>query len=257
MAKRNKLQKILAKWPNETILLSKKLDELGISRQLQGTYVKSGWIQRIGVGAYKKTEDKENILGAVYAIQKLQGLSVHIAGYSSLSLQSIEHHITMEEGVLGLIGVPGLNLPAWFKNHWSGKFAFSRSNMFSCELGLKQLTVGDFSVIVSTPERAFLEVFSQVKTDATFENAAETFFSYLSWDLKLCHQLLIDCKSARAKRMFLFLLDRHVSKSIRALDKSGIDCGSGVIQFVKKGKYLGEYNIMVPDSFAVSEGSEY
>ena len=63
-----------------------------ISPELQERYTKSGWLESIGHGAYKKFSDEVNWLGAVYALQSQAHLNIHVGGLTALSLYGREHY---------------------------------------------------------------------------------------------------------------------------------------------------------------------
>lgn len=144
-----------------------------------------------------------------------------------------------------------------FEDHWREKFHFSCSSQFSTPIGIGSHSIGEFSVLISSPERAFLEEFSKVYNSESFEYAAETFFLYSSWKLKLLRQLLMDSNSMHANRLFAFLIEKHSSNSLQGLDLSDVSMGRSVIQYVKRGKFISKYKIMVPEKYAESNESPF
>ncbi|MCW9705737.1 AbiEi antitoxin N-terminal domain-containing protein [Fodinibius salsisoli] len=49
----------------------------GVYKQLADVYETSGWLERIGRGAYKRKGNDLLWEGGLYALQKLQGLPIH------------------------------------------------------------------------------------------------------------------------------------------------------------------------------------
>ncbi|HYX07557.1 MAG TPA: AbiEi antitoxin N-terminal domain-containing protein, partial [Bacteroidales bacterium] len=82
-----KINQILQKWPQGTVITTSWLKSQGVSRQSVDNYKKSGWLERIGQGAYKRKGDEISWPGALYALQKLEKLPIHVGGKTALELQ--------------------------------------------------------------------------------------------------------------------------------------------------------------------------
>ena len=65
-------------------------------------------------------------------------------------------------------------------------------------------------------------------------------------------RLLEACHSIKAKRLFLFMADRHNHAWFKRLDMSRIDLGSGKRSFVEGGRYDPKYRITVPETLVSS-----
>ena len=59
------------------------------------------------------------------------------------------------------------------------------------------------------------------------------------------NELLIQCKSVKVKRLFMYLATRAGYSWVAKLDKDKIDFGSGVRVIDKTGYFDKEYNIIV------------
>lgn len=75
-----KINILLKKWPKGSVAVSSWLNEQGIYRQLIQAYQKSDWVNSIGGGAFVRSDDKINWIGALFAIQTQLKLPVHAAG---------------------------------------------------------------------------------------------------------------------------------------------------------------------------------
>jgi len=58
--------------------------------------------------------------------------------------------------------------------------------------------------------------------------------------------LLVDCRSVKVKRLFLFFADRHSHAWVRHLDRKRIELGTGKRMLVKGGRFDPKYQITVP-----------
>jgi hypothetical protein len=64
----SKINKLLQNHPSKVVLLSSWLAEQGYSLDLQKRYRKSNWLESLGSGTMKRTGDKVDFTGALYAI---------------------------------------------------------------------------------------------------------------------------------------------------------------------------------------------
>ncbi len=66
----DKLNLLLKSWVKGSIKLSSHLVHNGYSKELLQKYVKSNWLESLGYGAYKLSEDNVDWLGAVENFQR-------------------------------------------------------------------------------------------------------------------------------------------------------------------------------------------
>ena len=111
-----KLKKLLDLHVPGTIILASWLDANGFSHDLQQRYRRSGWLQSVGVGAFKRPNENFTWQGAIYSFQK-QGKSISYRSLSSLSLLGFSHYIRTEPESVYLFSDLKATLPSWFKNY--------------------------------------------------------------------------------------------------------------------------------------------
>ena len=114
---RIKLRKLFEVLQQGNVITVALLDSLGISNDLRNYYLKSGWIEPLGRGAYKKPNDNIEWQGAVNAIQKQTNTQVHIGGLTALSLQGYSHFIRLAKDSLQLFSPQKTKLPKWFLDY--------------------------------------------------------------------------------------------------------------------------------------------
>jgi hypothetical protein len=56
--KKSKLNQLFYAWPSGTVAIQAWLEQQGISPNLTNWYLKSGWLESIGHGAYKRPGDQ-------------------------------------------------------------------------------------------------------------------------------------------------------------------------------------------------------
>ena len=107
-------------------------------------------------------------------------------------------------------------------------------------------------LMLSLPERAILELLDCVPQRETFQQADVLFDGLGNLRPRLLHTLLVECRSVKVKRLFLWFAERHGHAWMTKLDRRGIDLGQGKRMLVSGGKLDTKYNITVPEKFDAS-----
>ena len=249
----SKINQILKKWPPGTVALLRWLNAHGISKDLARVHVKGGWISPIGSGAYLRSGDAVNWKGGVFALQQHAQKRIWPGGLTALSLQGYAHHLPIGSETVWLFGAPGERLPKWFKQHqWGQEMNFLAPDLFeSSELDVSGGNFGAFSINISSPERAVVELLYQVPNTFSFAFAAEIVQGLVSLRPGLMQQFLESCRSIKAKRLLLFLAGFYQQQWLKHLDRRKINLGSGKRQIIEGGRLDSEYQITVPMEFAI------
>lgn len=248
---RTKLNRLLRAWPQGTVAVSSWLEKQGAYQQLLHEYEKSGWIERIGQGAYIRAGDSIEWTGGLYALQKHLKLPVHVAAKTALQMQGYAHFLPLGKGrVVTLFGTPGTRLPTWFRRYdWGVKLRYVTTKLFADapDAGLTTKTLSTWDVTLSAPERAMMEVLHLVPGKETFEEASLLMQGLTTLRPRLVQSLLEQCQSVKVKRLFMFLAESHNHAWVRKLDLSQVDFGKGKRMIVKGGRFDAKYKITVPD----------
>lgn len=105
---------------------------------------------------------------------------------------------------------------------------------------------GGHAIPLAAPERAAIEAVNAVPHSISFEQADTLFQGLTKLQPELLSALLRSCCSVRAKRLFLFYVDRHQHDWADKLDRYGIDLGHGRRLLAPRGKMDAHYQITVP-----------
>jgi len=251
----SKINLILQKWPSGTIAVTKWFNANGVSSQLLNKYKKSGWIEAVGTGAFKKANDNVDYTGGVYAIQNQLGLSIHPGGKTALSMQGKAHYLELKTKNAYLYRFKDEKIPAWFKNQtWDISIKHCSSNFLPRDMELIDYKINNYEIKISSPARAILECL-------LFASNAE--------DLLACYQLmeglnnlnpgkvnnlLKSCTSVKVKRLFLFMADDIGHAWFKYINLSDIDIGRGKRSFGKNGIYIDKYKITIPKNMKEYHG---
>lgn len=249
--KEKKLNRLLSEWLPGTVAVQPWLEKRGIYRQLTNAYVKSGWLKKLGRGAFMKAGDMVMWTGGLYAIQKQLGLSIHIGAQTALSIKGFAHYMALgEDRTVTLFGTPNEKLPSWFlKRKWQLNFLYSSTNLFNDNktLGLTESKDDSYAVTLSTPERAIMELIYLMPKHAQFEDAQLTMESLTTLRPNVIQALLEDCNSIKVKRFFMWLAEYNQHKWVERLDLTNVDFGKGKRTLFKGGVFNKKYQITVPE----------
>lgn len=246
-----KLNHLLSEWLPDTVAVQPWLEKRGIYRQLTNAYVQSGWLKKLGRGAFMRAGDKVTWMGGLHAIQKQLGLSIHIGAQTALNIKGFAHYLALgEDRVVTLFGAPNEKLPAWFvKVPWQMRLVYKSTNLFSDNqtLGLSESKDERFTVTLSTPERAMMELIYLIPKYAQYEDTQLAMESLTTLRPKLVQALLEDCNSVKVKRYFMWLAEHNQHNWLKRLDLAKVDFGKGKRTIFKGGVFNKKYQITVPD----------
>jgi hypothetical protein len=246
--KRKKLNQLVLKFPKGIVFTSSWLVQKGFSYELINKYKKSKWLIPIGRGAYILAHDNVEWSGGVFAIQNQLKLRVHVGGKTALQLKGLSHFVPAEIKKIFLFGSPGEKLPSWFKNYnWNVVFHYITTNLFNHNLGLSEQNMGDFTIRVSSPERAIMEVLYLVPQKQSYEECITLMENLIALRPALIQLLLENCNSIKVKRLFLHLAERFAHPWLKKLNLSKVDLGRGKRLIIKGGYFNSKYQIVVPE----------
>lgn len=149
---------------------SRQLAELGVSADLAVSYVRSGWLTRLARGVFSRAGDTP-LLGPSLVVLQEQMPGLHVGGKTALAWHGIQHFVDARPK-LTLFGWENRPLPEWFTARFPS--TFRRKRLFK-ETPSKLLHVGTLperagDALVSNPERAFLELLSEVGVRQSLED---------------------------------------------------------------------------------------
>jgi len=247
--KKTKINRLIDQWTIGAPSVTSYLGHLDFSRDLLVRYKNSGWLEPFGRGAYIRSGDKINWLGALYTLQTQLRLPVHAGGKTALELKGYAHYLPARQNKVFLYGPRGLILPAWFKGDRFGvEFVVTRTNLFpaDCREGFTDFKERDFSVRIAAPERAAMEMLHLVPKEVRFDDAQLIMENLVALRTDAVQWLLEACRSIKVKRLFLYMAERQEHTWLSKLDLSKIDLGKGKRMIIPHGRYDSKYQITVP-----------
>lgn len=186
-------------------LTSQDLSALGISPDLAVHYVRAGWLTRLAKGVFSRAKDSLSMHPSLVLLQRrIEGL--HVGGKSALDWYGVRQYLP-QQPVLHLYGWSAAKLPDWFTERFPAEY--HRKRLFD-EPSDALLNVGAFeqrngAPAVSSPERALLEVLSEVGVRQPLQEARELTESTYSLRADVLRHLLQRCTSIKTVRLCLQL----------------------------------------------------
>ncbi|QQR81242.1 MAG: type IV toxin-antitoxin system AbiEi family antitoxin [Deltaproteobacteria bacterium] len=254
--KGGKLNNLLTHWPRGAVYTSSWLNQHGFTSDRIADYKKSHWLYTIGDNAMAKSGDKVDWKGGLYALQKQLDLPIHVGGKTALSLLGYSHYVAPKQTLVTLYSPPGIRLPVWFKKYdWSTEFELVTTNLFPAKKssGFQDYESGEFTITISSPERAMMETLHLVPQEQSLDEAKYLMENLTTLRPSLVQTLLKDCHSIKVRRLFMFLAEECNQPWVKKLNLSEIDFGKGNRVIVKEGYLDPKYKITVPKDFKVQE----
>src|SRR5580704_770685 len=271
--------------PDGLVVDAPWLESHGYSRSLRNHYLKKGWLEPLVRGVYRRPSAPLPGRGKVHdllweqvvvSLQTLMNKPIAIGGRTALELQGFSHYLTpsgpREVNLYGNEDPPSgvcrlrLNTRLVFHNttklfrlavgsrpsrRQTARLTDTPSpHIADSQVGLMRQAWGHWNwpLLMSTPERAILELLEQVPQKETFHQADMLMEGLRNLSPKRLQQLLADCRSIKVKRLFFWFAERHNHAWHKKLDRAAIDLGRGKRMLVRGGKLDTKFNITVPEN---------
>lgn len=254
MSKLNQLARTL---PEGLVVDALWMERHGYSTSLRSQYVSAGWLVQPHRSTYKRPIGLLDWQRTVISLQKLMGHNLVVGGRTALELQGFSHYLSASgPKVIHLYGKeppPGwlfkLPLHESFRFHKSQVLFKSRADEPGLQGGTLRQLQGTFEwpLIVSTPERAMLELLNELPQHESFHHVDMLVEGLRTLSPKRLQSLLVDCRSIKVKRLFFWFAERHQHPWFKQIDRTIINLGVGKRMLVKGGKLDPKYLITVPE----------
>ncbi len=208
-------------------LTSGDLRKLGISADLATHYVKAGWLTRLSRGVYAKPGDELSDHPSLLVLQRTYA-DLYVGGKTALDWYGYRQYIA-HRPILRLYSRSTIpRLPSWFTERFP--VTYHRKRLFR-ESPAHLLFVRPFEdrtnePNVSEPERAALELLSDVGVRQPLQEARELLESTYTFRAHVLQELLQHCTSVKTVRLCLQLGKELSLPWANELDASALPKGS-------------------------------
>jgi len=247
----SKLKKLLDLHVPGTIILASWLEANGFSYDLQQRYRKSGWLESVGVGAFKRPNEPVTWQGALYSVQKQAKLPVYIGGLTALSMLGYSHYMRTGTEPVYLFSDLKTRLPAWFKKYrWKESINHIKTSFLPKGVGMDEYNEIPFPLTIASPERAIFECLYLTPEKLDLMETYQIMSGLVNLRPNMIQGLLEECNSVKVKRLFLYMSNKTNHQWSQFLDLSSVDLGQGDRSIVKNGVYDPKFRITIPKELA-------
>ena len=282
--KRSKLNRLHRLLPEGLVADAAWFTRMGYPSSLRSRYLASGWLQPVTRGVFRRPLHKPGLEATpaplrwqhiVVSLQTVLEHPVAVGGRTALELHGLAHYLSSEgprevhlygdEQAPGRLGK--LPIAMSFVHHNARKLfrtepiavgldglksamavdRLSHQGQIHGSLTWRYFGDRDWPLMLSTPERAVLELLDELPGGEMFHQADKLMESLVGLSPKRVRRLLAECRSVKVKRLFLWFAERHAHPWLERLDRDGIDLGTGKRILVRGGKLDPKYRITVPE----------
>ncbi len=245
-----KINQLLQKWPSNTVATAKWLNHEGVDHRLASKYVESGWLARLGHGAYVRTGSNVNWAGGVHALRSQLKLDLHLGAITAMELRGHAHYLALAGRGIILFGNRGLKLPAWFSNHqWSHSVTLVATGVFQHRDDYTSIVeVDGIEITTASLELAAFEMLYLVPKRQSYEEALQIMVSLTTLRPHVVQQILDNCTSVKVKRLFMHIAEELELPCAEHLDMSTVDFGAGRRTIHAGGELKPKYDLVVADT---------
>ncbi len=222
----SKLNNLYTRLPGGSPVTSARLAEMGISADLAVHYARAGWLKRLARGVYCRPGETLLLHPSLLVLQR-RTAGLHVGGKTALEWYGVRQYVS-QQTVLHLYGWVTACLPDWFFQHFPSEY--HRKRLF-VEKPDQMFSVGGFenrdnAPLVSTPERALLELLDEVGVRQPLQEAREIAEGAYNLRAEVLTDLLKRCTSVKTVRLCL-RLGRELSLPWAGkLDEAALPTGS-------------------------------
>ena len=244
--------------PEGFITTHKWLMEHNLSSHAIDNLVKSNQLESISKGVYVRNVGKITWQSVVFSLQSVLKLDFVVGGLTALEMQGLSHYLSLSEDKI--VHLFGNNvLPQWVTNlELNVKFVRRTTHSLFAENSKENKQFQPFTsewdwdndnrkLILSTTERAYLEVLLDVPKKTTFEHADQLMQGLTTLSPKNLQKILECCQNVKVKRLFFWFADRQNYVWLGKINRENIPLGSGNRMLIKGGKLDTKYKITVPE----------
>lgn len=250
-----KIQRIIESNPNVGFVFGEWLTRQGLDAKGQYAYMKSGWLNRISKGVYVLTGATPKLLQAVSAYNNQLSKHCITGAYTALELRGYSHYLSLGKPQVYLFTARTTKLPSWMLSRdWDMTVRYMTTSFLGDDLlGVETMTVEGESLLVSSPERAFLECLHLREAAASLLDLYYIMESMTTLRPKLVQALLEVCTSQKVKRLFVYMAEKAGHSWFKALKLDNVQLGTARYMVVPTGKYIAKYNMTIPKDLAEYE----
>lgn len=244
----SKIQQMLKLVPYDSVLFGSWLSDHGMDARSQYAYMKSGWLTRITKGVYKMQGVSPTLMATLSSYNTQIGKHCILGAFTALQLRGYAHYLPMGKPKAYLFTDRKNKLPGWIVNgDWDMSVKYMTTSFLGDGLlGVEPLTIGQYELFVSSPERAILECLHLPDAASSLLDTYYIMEGLTTLRPKLVQTLLESCTSLKVKRLFLYMAEKAHHPWYNALNYDHLSLGTSRLMVTPIGKYISKYNMTIP-----------
>lgn len=231
----------------------------GLSKDRLDNYVKSGRLRKLARGVYCHRYASLSWQSVMSSFGQSVPVAAYVGGLSALQESGYGQYLSL--GKIEAVNVYShLAEPRWLEEvaaHLNAvSFRWHKTQRLWSKLSLTTPLAGQPGItdyvsqdklLLSSPERAFIELLDEVPKRISFEHTDEIMQGLVNLSPRKLQRLLDSCNSVKAKRLFCWFADRHQHSWWKKLDYRQFDLGAGKRVVQDGGRLDSRYQITVPN----------
>jgi len=195
------LQRLQNSIPRESPFDTLTLKELGISSALSNYYVRSGWIVRLGRGMFAFPNVTLDKYLSIKILSKDLN-KIHVGGKTALAWHGFRHNLPAQERIV-LWGKKRGHLPDWFSKQFLSRYVSKQifDSSLPQDFELHPILERPHGPLVCAPERALLELLSEIGQSEELEESRNIFEMLFALRVSVLSTLLQHCTSVKVTRL--------------------------------------------------------
>ena len=248
---RKQLQTLL---PIGMVATKSWLQSKGLNLHFVDNAIRSNTLVPLASGVYKRTDSHITWQGVVASLQRMSKVPIHAGGLTAINLERLSHYLSMSS-LTHVHLYSEKPLPNWLNRidvqaqfEWHGTRRLWPSEVMQGKRYLREdaLQPPLLPLFYSCPEKALLELLSDVPQAISFEHADELMQNLRNLSPRRLDGLLKSCRNIKAKRLFFWFAGRHQHPWLKHLNSAEYDFGSGKRMVAKEGRLDSDWQITVP-----------
>lgn len=241
----SKINRLLMDSVSGGLLFSEWLRKNGYSSQLLKKYRDSKWLEPLTHGVMLRQNDNLSAMAAVYCYNFQTGKTARIAAHSALELHRFNHFVPMGKPKL-MVSFESANVEEWTKSErYDMTIVPFHTTIFNKPL-TQSFRKGNLSLLISTPEQAFLECLHLVPTYYNYMDLYYIMEQLTVLNPEKVQIALENVSSQRIKRMFLYMAEKAGHYWFDLIKEKDVGLTASKLQLVENGTYIPKYRITVP-----------
>lgn len=203
------IKQLLSKLDWDTPYSAGDLRALGLASSSAARLAQTGWLKRLGRGVYQVPNGKLNINKAL-ALLARDVPDFHVGGKTALAWHGVRHNLAHQER-LNLWGLKAGRLPLWFTDVFNVTYQSTRifDKQLPVGFGLAPIPGGHPEVMISVPERALLELFSDTGKLQSLEETLNVAESVRHLRPEVLERLLAHTTRVKVVRLAKSIAESH------------------------------------------------